>query len=75
MEDEMADVRRASQLSFDDVTEAATSGLLRALEIHKREVGDAGYKFPPIIYGIWIMPDQFPQISNIPGGPNVGKTK
>jgi len=69
----MADVRRASQLSFDDVTEAATSGLLRALEIHKREVGDVpNYKFPPIIWGIWIMPDQFP-IPNIPNIP--GKTK
>lgn len=69
----MPEVRRAKQLSFDEVTEAATSGLLRALEVHKREMADfPGYKFPPIIYGIWIMPDQIPQLPNIPGVPNVG---
>lgn len=50
---------RAKQISFDDVTEVALGGVLRALEAHRRElaVDQLVFKNPPIIYGIWIMPE------------------
>ena len=61
----MADVRRAERISFDDVTEAALGGVLRALETHRKTVLEADqlvFKNPPIIYGIWIMPELMDEI-------------
>lgn len=52
--------RQASQISFDEVTEAAVGGVLRALESHRKasEVERGLFKLPPIIFGIWIMPEE-----------------
>jgi hypothetical protein len=56
----MSDAKRAERISFDEVTEAAVGGVLRALEVHRKtllETEKIIFKNPPIIYGIWIMPD------------------
>jgi hypothetical protein len=63
-------LQRADQITFEEVTEVALSGVLRALEVHRKDLADDGlvFKKPPIIWGIWIMPDElgFDQIQNIP---------
>lgn len=60
----MADpnISRASRITFDEVTEAALGGVLRALEVHRKSLLENDkliFKNPPIIYGIWIMPEDF----------------
>jgi hypothetical protein len=51
--------QRAQQVTFDQVTEMAVGGVLRALEVHRKalQAEQLVFKNPPIIYGIWIMPE------------------
>lgn len=66
--------RQVSQISFDDVTEAAVGAVLRAVDAHRKslELDNEPFKLPPIIFGIWIMPDdilgKLPPIEKRPGG-------
>jgi hypothetical protein len=67
---------RASRITFEEVTEAALGGVLRALEVHRKNLQASDkliFKNPPIIYGIWIMPEEldFQNIKDVTS--NIGR--
>jgi len=47
---------RATRISFDEVTEAALTGVLRALAANEKSGELSALRHGPIICGIWIMP-------------------